>query len=299
MPHSIAAASKNSTTVRFSLGRAAEWLAPRRTLDKAFEAWCTPPRPRRPKAPKDGRAFELETPHGTLKAWEWGQGDSVLLVHGWGSRAAWMERLAPPLVAAGRHVVAFDLPAHGESPGSMTNVVELSNAVESAMWRFRPRAVIGHSFGAVASALALRNGPAVERLVLMGAGEDLTYFAHAFAQRAGLSQGIAIGLLTRIEAFAGASAAALSLRNHPPPAQTQVLVVHDPSDDEVPWSHARTLAARWPTAQLLAAPGAGHQGLPRAASVIHAATRFAIDGTAVGSTIRVLGEAPGQLALSA
>ena len=299
MPSSELRRPKNRTTVRFSLTRAAEWLAPRTTLDRAFEAWCTPPRPRRQRGPKDGRPFDLETPAGTLKAWEWGEGESVLLVHGWGSRAAWLERLVPPLLAAGRQAVAFDLPAHGQSVGTMTNVVELADAVESAMWRFRPKAIIAHSFGAVASALAVRHGPPLERLVMLASGEDLTYFAHAFARRAGLSQGIAIGLLTRIEAFAGASAVSLSLRNHPPPPSTQVLVVHDPADKEVPWAHAQTLAARWPQAQLLAAPGAGHEGLPRSASVVHAATRFALDGSVVGSTIHVLQDAPGQLALSA
>jgi pimeloyl-ACP methyl ester carboxylesterase len=166
----------------------------------------------------------------------------------------------------------------------------MANVIESALWRFRPRAIIGHSFGAIAAALALRNGPAVERLVLLAPGEDLTYFAHAFTERAGLSQGVAIGLLSRIEEYAGASATSLSLRNHPPPPPTQVLLVHDPADNEVPWSHARTLAARWPNTQLLAAPGAGHQGLPRSAAVIDAATRFVLDGTTVGAPIRVLGE---------
>src|SRR5262245_29582359 len=126
MPRSASDASKNSTTVRFSWARAAEWFAPRATLDRAFEAWCTPPRPRKPQGPKDGRAFALETPEGTLRAWEWGEGECVLLVHGWGSRAAWMEKLVGPLVESGRHVVAFDLPAHGESPGTMTNIVEIS-----------------------------------------------------------------------------------------------------------------------------------------------------------------------------
>lgn len=279
---------KNSTTVRFSWTRAVEWLAPKATLDRAFEAWLTPPRPRTPRAPKDGRAFELDG----MKAWEWGEGDTVLLVHGWGSRAAWMERLVPPLLEGRRHVVAFDLPAHGSSPGTKTNVVLMANTIESALWRFRPKAIIGHSFGGIAATLALRNAPPVERLVLLASGEDLTYFAHAFTERAGLSQGVAIGLLSRIEEYAGASATSLSLRNHPPPPSTQVLLVHDPADNEVPWTHAQTLAARWPNAQLLAAPGAGHQGLPRSAAVIDAATRFVLDGTNVGAPIRVLGEAP-------
>jgi pimeloyl-ACP methyl ester carboxylesterase len=287
MPTARSTDPRNSTIVRFSWTRAVEWLAPKATLDRAFEAFLTPPRPRRPRAPKDGRAFDLNG----LEAWEWGEGDSVLLVHGWGSRAAWMERLVPPLVAGGRHVVAFDLPAHGSSPGTTTNVVEMANAIESALWRFRAKAIIAHSFGGIAAALSLRNGPPVERLVLLAAGEDLTYFAHAFTERAGLSQGVAIGLLQRIEQVAGASATSLSLRHHPPPPSTQVLVVHDPADDEVPWSHAQTLAARWPNTQLLAAPGAGHQGLPRSAAVIDATTRFVLDGAMVGSPIRVLGDA--------
>src|SRR5437762_3459467 len=91
---------KNSTTVRFKkqpaevgpgvLQGLMESLAPQWVADRAFEAWCTPPRPRRPRPPLDARAFELDTPLGTLKAWEWGMRDdaeTVLLVHGWGASA--------------------------------------------------------------------------------------------------------------------------------------------------------------------------------------------------------------------
>src|SRR5688572_26684133 len=96
-------APKNSTTVRFSFRRAAEWLAPRTVLERAYQAWCTPPKNRRPRAPRDGRAFELDTTQGTLQAWEWGvrdDGETVLLVHGWGSSSAAMEKLAAPLAEA-------------------------------------------------------------------------------------------------------------------------------------------------------------------------------------------------------
>jgi pimeloyl-ACP methyl ester carboxylesterase len=268
-----------------------EWLAPKAVADRAFEAWCTPPRPRRPRPPKDARTFELETPVGDLRAYEWGMRDDaeiVLLVHGWGGSAVTMEKLARPLAEGGRTVVAIDLPAHGLSPGTTTNAVEMTRAVEAAMWRLRPSAVIAHSLGATATALALARSPKPERMVLLAPGEDMTYFAHAFAKRAGLSQGIALALLTRIQERVGVSPDSLSLRHHPPPKQTSTLVVHDPADDEVPWAHAQRLVASWPLVQLLAAPGEGHYGMPRKERVIAASVDWVLDGKARGEPLLAL-----------
>lgn len=275
-----AASPQNSTTVRFNIKGLAEWLAPRFVLDRAFDAFLRPPRPRRPRAPRDGRPFEIDTPVGTMKAWEWGLRDdaeTVLLVHGWGGSAVSMERLAAPLAEGGRQVVAIDLPAHGLSEGDSTNLVELTRAVESALWRLRPSAVIAHSFGASATALALARSPHVERVVLLAPGEDVSSFAHTFAERAGLSQGIAVGLLSRLEQRLGIHPDTLRLRHHAPPAGTNVLVVHDPADTEVPLSHAQTLREAWdPGVRFFEAPGAGHHGLPRAAQVIRAAVDFTL-----------------------
>lgn len=284
-------APKNSTTVRFSLTRAFEWLAPKAVLDRAFEAWCTPPRAKKPRAPREGRPFEIETPLGNMKAWEWGMSDeapTVLLVHGWGGSAVSMEKLAKPLAEAGYQVVAVDLPAHGQSPGTQTNLIEMTRVVESALWRLRPYAVVAHSLGGSAATLALEHGPKVEKLVLLAPGENVPSFAHVFAERAGLSQGLALGLLTRIEQRIGMNPELLSLRRHAPPEQTQVLVVHDPADEEVPWSHMQTLLNHWPKAELLAAPGVGHYLMPRAAAVIAAVTELIATGRTRGAVIRVL-----------
>ncbi|MBL8957053.1 MAG: alpha/beta fold hydrolase [Myxococcaceae bacterium] len=291
MQAAVFAAPKNSTTVRF---RFLEWLAPKALIDRAYTAWCTPPRAKKPRPPKDGRAFELETPLGTLKAWEWGMrddGETVLLVHGWGGSAVTMEKLAKPLADAGKQVIAIDLPAHGLSPGRITNAVEMSRAIEAALWRFRPSAVIAHSLGASATALALTRGPKVERAVLLAPGVDLSYFAHAFAARAGLSQGVALGILSRIQERVGVSVDSLALWNNAPPEATNVLVVHDPADTEIPWSQVQELQAAWPKMGLLAAPGVGHFRLPRDAAAISAAVGFVVDGQRRGTDIRVLSSA--------
>src|SRR3954471_12912224 len=62
------------------------------------------------------RAPRWNGAHTTVAAWKWGQGPTVLLVHGWEGRGSQLGSFVEPLVAAGLSVVAFDAPGHGDSP---------------------------------------------------------------------------------------------------------------------------------------------------------------------------------------
>src|SRR5215468_8096629 len=60
----------------------------------------------------------------TIATWSWGEGPTVLLVHGWGSRGARLHSFVEPLVAAGYRVVAFDAPGHGDTAGRTSSLPE-------------------------------------------------------------------------------------------------------------------------------------------------------------------------------
>ncbi|MFW5716721.1 MAG: hypothetical protein ACOC0E_04665, partial [Spirochaetota bacterium] len=47
-----------------------------------------------------------------LSCYSWGEGKTVLLVHGWGSRASHMALLGRSLARAGFRAIGFDAPAH-------------------------------------------------------------------------------------------------------------------------------------------------------------------------------------------
>jgi alpha-beta hydrolase superfamily lysophospholipase len=55
---------------------------------------------------------------GHLAIRRWGEGRTVLLVHGWSGSHSDMHGLVPALVAAGIAAVTLDLPAHGDSTGA-------------------------------------------------------------------------------------------------------------------------------------------------------------------------------------
>ena len=56
----------------------------------------------------------------------------ALLVHGWESRATQMAPLVPDLQALGYQVIALDMPAHGHSSGSTTNVYAFAQTLLQA-----------------------------------------------------------------------------------------------------------------------------------------------------------------------
>jgi hypothetical protein len=48
-----------------------------------------------------GRPFDIQAHHKQIRAWQWGDGPGVLLVHGWNGRGIQFERYMAPLVQAG------------------------------------------------------------------------------------------------------------------------------------------------------------------------------------------------------
>jgi pimeloyl-ACP methyl ester carboxylesterase len=236
-------------------------------------------RPRRrrqardPGAPGDaGHRFTIRTRQGAIAAWDWGQGPTVVLVHGWNGQAAQMSGFVAPLVRAGFHVLAFDQPAHGQSDGRRATVLDFERAVSAVSARVAPvHGIIAHSLGATATAMAVRRGlgarVGVERVVLLAPPADPAPFARAFARAAGLPAARAEGVVARVSRLVGEA---------PPPAPTdaRLLILHDPGDPEVPFAHGQAIAATWPGSRLRPAPGLGHHPLLRDPAAIEWAVSF-------------------------
>ncbi|HSF38925.1 MAG TPA: alpha/beta fold hydrolase, partial [Thermoanaerobaculia bacterium] len=140
-----------------ALGRTVPPLAGRWALD----LFCTPMRHAEPAREKEllrtAEAFTVPFQSVHLAAHAWGEGPAVLLVHGWSGRGAQLGAFVQPLVDAGHRVVAFDLPAHGRTPGRRLNGFDGRDAVLRMGEAVGPfQAVIAHSFGAVCTTLALK-----------------------------------------------------------------------------------------------------------------------------------------------
>src|SRR6185295_11999735 len=134
----------------------AEGLAPGAAARMARRIFFTPPpsrvRPEQQDLLDRAQRFELETPDGPVVGWSWGQGETVLLVHGWGGHAGQFAGFVEPLVQKGFRAVALDLPGHGSSRRSLSSLRHFATAIAHAGELFAPLAgLVAHSFGSAAS----------------------------------------------------------------------------------------------------------------------------------------------------
>jgi pimeloyl-ACP methyl ester carboxylesterase len=279
--------STNGRAVPFGLRAVRTWfrmaaaVAPRAAERQAASLFLTPTRKRRgslvPEDPAAGR-YALSVREGELQvsAWSWGSGPAVLLAHGWGGTAADMAPLAEELERAGYRAVLFDFPAHGRSPGRRTNMVEWLRVMRAVAAAVGPlHAVAGHSFGAAAIAIALaERGMDARGAVLLAPVIGPTLFVDRFTGMIGLPPARAEGMMRHIARTVGREPATLDARRAAAGLRVPALVVHDPQDREVPWSHAAEIANAWLGSRLLQADGLGHNRLLRDPVILATAMEF-------------------------
>jgi pimeloyl-ACP methyl ester carboxylesterase len=267
------------------LERFAPWIGAK----WAVELWCTPPAVdaslRMPPGVPPSEPVEAHWDGHRIAGEAWGDGPAVYLVHGWGGCPAHLGVFVKPLVEAGHRVIAFDLPSHNDSehgalaPGR-TTVVECAEAVEAIVRAHGPaRAVVAHSLGAKAAALAVARGAEVERLVFLAPMGDFAWYLDIFADRHGFGPRILGGLHRRLDRRlrmplldTDINRIAQTLETPPP-----LLVVHDPDDPDSPHDMSEKLVDVWSGARLMTTRGLGrlaHYRILRHRPAINAAVDF-------------------------
>lgn len=289
---SPAATSVNSTNVR-SLSLAENALRgafrllgpalPGPAAQAAEALFFTPPRSN-PSAPTrrflaTGKRVPLPAAGGSVVTWSWGEGPTVLLVHGWGGVGGQLASFVAPLVEAGFTARTFDAPGHGASDGRWSSLVEIAHSLEAIAGRFgAPHAVIAHSLGAAATALALHHGFTSQRAVFIGPPSSPVEWTEQFAQRYAIAPRILAAMQERAERRLGFRWSELDVTALAAGRRTPLLVIHDRDDREVAWSEGAAIARAWPGADLLTTTGLGHRRILREPAVLSAATAFATQG---------------------
>lgn len=276
---------ENRTTVRIvkALVGVAEKVAPRWVEEKAFALWGRPTRPpvKWGDALSSSRRFELDVGDRSLAAWEWNSGaarGTALLVHGWSGNASQMGSFVDPLVKLGWHVVAVDLPAHGETAGNFCTLPLMAQVVATLGAKLQPKVVIAHSLGATATAYALTKGFKPERLALLAPPARMTPYLTHFTEQAGLSMAMRDRLLLRVEAILKGPVSELDLVSHAPRfGSVPTLLVHDARDRVVPLESSRELVGAWPGARLIETGTLSHDRIRRDADVVAQVVAFVAD----------------------
>lgn len=278
-----------STTVRFIIGltghrlafRVLAPLSPRKAGNRARRLFLTPPRHdfRRAEldALEEASSFTVPMPTGRLVGWRWGrlQDPVVVLVHGWGGRAAQLRSFVAPLTARGYSVVAFDAPGHGMTGGRESSLVHMAAALDAVLRQIGPvEAVVGHSLGGAVTGYVMSRGAQVKKAVLLAPPASLTEYSHRFARLLRLPEGIRALMQAQIERRFGIRWSDFEVEATAPQLTQPALIVHDIDDRDNPFRDGERYARHWPGARLVATHGLGHRGALRDSAVIGEVVAF-------------------------
>jgi esterase/lipase len=216
-----------------------------------------------------------------IQCYRWGSGPMIVVVHGWAGRASQFRKFIPALEQSGYSVCGFDGPAHGESDGLSTNLMQFREVLQ-ALWDLNgvPEAVIGHSFGGSAALFAAMNGLPVPKLINIASpsiGDEIiqtylttiggtwttgNYFKSWIIKRTGktFDEFTAMHFVRNLK------------------AEVALMLVHDVDDQEVSISQARALKDVYPGTILLETSGLGHTRILKDPDVIGKCVTFIRDG---------------------
>jgi len=239
------------------------------------EQFCTPQAPFLTEY--DGKAFadaeRIEYPFEgmNLRGYCWGKGKSIVLVHGWGSRASHLAHLGRMLAKLDMRVIVYDAPAHFSSNGyagkSTSNMFEYCRALsviakkEESLY-----AVIGHSFGAFCAALAVSGRIAVtndkisaEKLIMISSPPTLMDVLKSFCKNNGLDSSGLSELKESLEERFSFSVDDYDIKSALQSVEAKTLMIHDSDDEEFSIADINSIQKSLPHLELFTTQGYGHQ----------------------------------------
>ena len=225
-----------------------------------------------PSLPPEASSQELAG----MQVYSWGQGEPVLMVHGWSGHAGQLRSVGVALLEAGYRVIAPDLPAHGSTPGGTTNIALLSAALGRLGEALGPvRAVVSHSMGCAVSAYSLASGKLrAERAVLLASPSDFAREIRRIGAAVGLDSAEQQRFVGLVERVVGAPTSDFEMARLGARVGLPALLLHGTRDRAVPIEEGRAVARSWPGSTWLPLEEVGHGSLLGDARAIAEVVRF-------------------------
>jgi pimeloyl-ACP methyl ester carboxylesterase len=225
--------------------------------------------------------FTITAASGKIQCYSWGKGPVVLLLHGWAGRPTQFRKFIEVLSDEGFRVVGFDGPAHGNSEGKKTNILEFEEVLRKIYETVgTPQAIIAHSFGGSAVLFSAMKGLPVKKLINIASptigDEIINTYLRAINGSAKTGTFFKKWMITRFGKPFDQFTSLYFVKHLK--QEIELLLVHDENDKEVFLSHALELKKAYPSTQLLITKGLGHTRILKDETVIRNCVTFIQSG---------------------
>jgi len=223
--------------------------------------------------PKDTRQKSIKVLGKKVVVHKYGTGArKILLIHGWEGAASDFSHFFGPLQDEGFQVIAIDLPGHGDSPRARLNAAEAAEIIAYMELIHGPfTAIIGHSFGAFSTGLALSKYSELKDIpfISIGAPNKLKSILHSFSSKLRLSHLQEHYLLAKLETKYDINANEFQFSNFIKEHIGPILIMHDENDKQVPISTIAEIEKDNKSAQYIKTKKLGHNRILKDPNVIN------------------------------
>jgi len=246
----------------------------------AYRLWFIPMRFKTPKhevsANNTATRSTLKINDTKVSILTWGKAPFVFCVQGWSGRGTQVAPFLDDLLSAGYGVISFDGPAHGETPGKKTNVIEMSKIVLGINEKLGPfPAVITHSFAGMIIAYAMKNGLQTKKVVSISPPDTIDTVANVMKRALTIPESVVKIMHEKTACFFGTGfAETISTVNNVSNNNTEVLIIHDENDKDVPWQSGKAVADAYENSTFILTQGLGHRSIIKDADVVKATVEF-------------------------
>ena len=207
-----------------------------------------------------------------IKTYRWkGEGDRVLLIHGWEGQAGNFSDLIEKLIIEGYDIHAFDAPSHGLSSRGKTSLFDFTDLTSERLKNIQPKKLISHSFGGVAATYSLLNLPelVIEKYVLVTTPDKLSDRINDISNRVGIANNVRKKLIHKVEIEANQKIDVLNVSEFVKEISVeQALLLHDINDKVIPFAQSKNVNDNWKVSSLIEIKNTGHFRILRTESVL-------------------------------
>lgn len=247
---------------------------------RAYQLWFTTHRFNRPAiedtAADNADKSTLNINGVDIVVWSWGQGQPILFIHGWSGRGTQAVHYVAPLINSGFRVISFDGPAHGETPGKQTSMLEMADVVLALGEKYGPfHSTITHSFGGMVLPYALTLDFITNSAVCICPPATIESILENFQRALMLPENVLAAMTQKLYANYGSDFdKRTSTLNNVHSLSIPALIIHDDKDTDVCWEQGKAVADAWPGAEFKLTHGLGHSRILRDPAIVTAVTDF-------------------------
>jgi len=184
----------------------------------------------------------------------------VLVLHGWAGRGTQLFTISDKLLENRYMVISIDGPSHGYSEGKRTNLTEFVETIKVIQDTYGPFEIaIGHSFGGMVLLKSTADFLKINKLVVIGTGNDVRQVIYDLATKLKLKMAVAEYVLNKLAKQFKSNLETVSSAVSAKKIDIPTLVIHDTDDKEVSVSCAYEIRQNLSKGTLLITHGLGHQ----------------------------------------